>query len=679
MAKADVMAGRAYVSLYAKTDQLTKALKTAQKDLNEFGSGIMGIGAGIAGMGAAITTGLTGALLHFADTGSALNDLSASTGISTTALAELGYAADMTGGSMEAVESAIGKMQKNLGGVGEESAKVKAGLEAMGLSVAQISGLAPEEQFQAIAEAIGAIEDPSQQSAAAMAVFGNSGRDLLPMMKDIKALREEARELGIAPSPESIAAADAIGDAIDRVRKVVGSAFFEIGAAVAPMAMELLDGFLTVAKAVRNFIQQNKALVVTVAKVGLALMAAGGVIIGVGSGFAAAGMAISGFLSVMSAFAAVGGVVVSVLGAVGAAVMTVFSPVGLLVAALLSGVYAWARFTESGRAAVSQISTFITETFGGLLTTVKDTFGGIVAAIQAGDLALAGQIALVGLKLVFAQGLEGITGLFGESMGKIASQIMEGDLAGAWSTLGVTILDSVANIASGMVNLFTNAANAVMSKWQETVDGISDYILKAASEGGVMGWALEQISGVNMQEEAARAARLNAQAGAMGMSQDAGIVDSSQYQDPGLEAMKNKVKAAGDAANAMMAGATDATGQAVADATSGQAAEASEAVKSLQAELAALRAQAAEKLAAVQAGEAEKTGSRVAGGFGFGGSGGKASAASFNLASLMSVAGGSFESKQLSALDKSVKAQEKQTEQMDELIVSVQSWSLHHA
>lgn len=679
MAKADVMAGRAYVSLYAKTDQLTKALKTAQKDLNEFGSGIMGIGAGIAGMGAAITAGFTGALMHFADTGSALNDLSARTGISTTALAELGYAADMTGGSMEAVESAIGKMQKNLGGVGEESAKVKAGLEAMGLSVAQIAGLAPEDQFQAIAEAIGGIQDPSQQAAAAMAVFGNSGRQLLPMIKDIRALREEARELGIAPSPESIAAADAIGDAIDKVRKVVGSAMFEIGAAIAPMAAEFLDGFLTIAKAVRNFIQQNKAVVVLVAKVGLALMAAGGVIAAVGGGFIVAGAAISGFLSVMSAFAAVGGVVASVMGAVGAAVMAVFSPVGLLVAALLGGVFAWARFTEAGQATVSGLAGLITETFGSMLTAVTDTFGGIVAAVQAGDLELAGQIAMVGLRLVFAQGLEGITSLFGESVGKIASQIMEGDLAGAWSTLGVTILDSVANITSGMVNLFTNAANAVMSKWQETVDGISDYILKSASEGGLMGWALEQVSGVNMQEEAARAARLNAQAGAMGMAQDAGIVTSSDYQDPTLEALKNKVKAAGDAANAMMDSATAATGQSVADATTGQAAEASEAVRSLQAELAALRAQAAEKLAAVQAGEAEKTGSRVAGGFGFGGSGGKASAATFNLASLTASAVGSFESKQLSALNKAAKSQEKQAEKTDELIVAVKSWSLHHA
>ena len=677
MSRADISAGRAYVSLFVKNG-IPEALKKAKEQLDGFGSSVVGLGAKVAGMGTAIVGGLTGAILHFADAGSALNDMSARTGIGTTALAELGYAAGMAGASMESVESGVKKMQKNMGGIGPESKKAQEALAAMGLSMDMISGLAPEDQFQAIAESIGSIQDPSQKAAAAMAVFGGTGTELIPMMENIRELRAEARELGIAPSPESIAAADAIGDAIDRVKAVVSSAVFEIGAALAPMASDFLDAFVKVAKAVRNFVQQNKAMIVTVAKIGLVLMAAGGSLIAIGGAFIAAGAAIGGVVSVMSAIAAAGSVAMSVLGVVGAVIGSILSPVGLLVALLGAGVYAWARFTQGGQDAVSGLSTIIGETFGAISTTVTETLGGIVAAIQAGDLTLAGQIAMIGLRLVMMQGLEAIHSLFGEAWGTLASQLLSGDFAGAWSTFGSMILDTMAGVASGMVSLFSNAANTVMAKWQQTVNKISDFILESASQGGVMGWALEQISGVNMQEEGARAARLNAQAGAMGLAQDAGVVTSAEYQDPALEAMKAKVAAAGEAAKAAMDASTEATGTALADATAGSAAETSNSVKALQAELAALQAEAAAKLAAVKSGQAESGGKSAGGMFGGGGSGGKVSAASFNLAQLAMSSGRSYEYKQLAASQKQVTLQEQAVDIGWQTLGAISGWSLHH-
>lgn len=677
MAKADIMAGRAYVSLYVKNG-IPEALKKAQEQLDGFGSSVVGLGAKVAGMGAAIVGGLTGAILHFADAGSALNDLSARTGIGTAALAEFGYAAGMTGTEIASFESGVKKMQKNLGGIGPESKKAQEALAAMGLSMDMISGLAPEDQFQAIAESIGRIQDPSQKAAAAMAVFGGSGTELIPMMENIRELRGEARELGIAPSPESIAAADAIGDAIDRVKAVVSSAVFEIGAALAPMASDFLDAFVKVAKAVRNFVQQNKSMIVTAAKIGLVLMAAGGALIAIGGAFIAAGSAIGGLLSILSAFGAVVGAAMTAIGLIGAILGAVLSPVGLLVSALAIGVINWEKFAQGGQDAVTGLSTIIGETFGAISTTVRETLGGIVAAIQAGDLMLAGQIAMIGLRLVMMQGLEAIHSLFGESWGALASQLLSGDFAGAWATFGSMILDTMAGVASGMVSLFSNAANAVMAKWQQTVNKISDFILESASQGGVMGWALEQISGVNMQEEAARAARLNAQAGQMGLAQDAGVVTSAEYQDPALEAMKAKVAAAGEAAKAAMDASTEATGAALADATAGSAAETSDSVKALQAELAALQAEAAAKLAAVKSGQSESGGKSAGGMFGGSGSGGKVSAASFNLAQLAMSSGRSYEYKQLAATQKQVSLQEQAVDASWQMLGAISGWSLHH-
>jgi len=683
MSKADVMAGRAYVSLYAKND-VSKTLAKLKTELNDFGSSIMGIGAKVAGMGAAITGGFTAALVHFANVGSELNDMSARTGISTTALAELGYAAGMTGTEMTSLESGVKKMQKNLGGIGPESKKAHEALAAMGLTMDQISGLAPEDQFQAIAESIGAIEDPSQQAAAAMALFGGSGTDLLPMMKNIKELRAEARELGIAPSPESVAAADAIGDAIDRLKAVISATVFEIGAAIAPMAMEIMDGFLVAVKAVKKFVSENKALIVTAAKVGAVLMAAGGAIIAIGSAFVGAGMAIGAIMSAVSAFGAAFGVVMSVIGAIGSILMSLASPIGILAVALVAGAYAWTQFTQSGQEAVSGLMGFVNETFGGMLTSVTDTMGGIADAIKSGDLMLAGQIAMVGLRLVFTQALEGIHSLFGDTLGTMAGQLLDGDFAGAWSVLGSSILDSVATMTAGVVGLFTSAANAVANKWADTVNQISDYILESASQGGMMGWALEQVSGVNMQEEVARGQRIEAQRRAAGMKPDTGgdIVDSSQFNV--TDGVKNRIAEITAAIDSKMAGMTDATGQGLADQTDGKGAAVSANIEALQAELAALRSQASTKLAEMNSGAAESGAGAGSGSAAGGGEGqrtaGKSSVASFSLGALAQMAGrGGIEGKQLAATEKAAKASEKQLEKTDVLIASVQGWGLHHA
>ncbi len=665
MAKADVSAGKAFVSLYVKND-ISKSLTKLKTELNDFGSSILGIGTKVAGMGLAITGSLTAAVMHFANVGSELNDMSVRTGISTTGLVELGYAAKQTGSGMETVETAVKKMQKSLGEIGPESKAVGDALGKIGLSVQELSGLSPEDQFQAIAEGIADVEDPTKRAALALTMFGRSGTELLPMIEDIKALRAEARELGIAPSPESIAAADAVGDAIDKMKAVVSSAVFEIGSALAPMALDIMESLTLAAKTVRKFVTENKSLIITAAKVGAVLTVVGSAIVAIGTVFIGAGMAISGLLSTLSLFGGAIGIITSLLA-------VVLSPVGLLVAALVAGAYAWTRFTSAGQEAVTGLVDVVTGTFGGMLTTVTDTMGGIMDAIRAGDLALAGHIALVGLKLVFAQGLDSITKLFGETIGKLTSQVLTGDFAGAWSTLGATVLDSIATMSAGMVTLFSNAANAVMNKWQETVNAISDYILQASTEGGAMGWALEKVSGVNMQEEAARGKRIEEERRKKGMKPDNNLItDSTQYQDPALQALKDKVKAAGDAANAMMTDATDATGQALEDATQGQAETASAEVMALQAELAALKAEASGQVAAINSGNTE---SGYESGYGAGGGssdvGMKGSAGTFSLAELASSAGQGVAQKQLSVAQEQKKLQEKALMQGEQMLLSM--------
>jgi hypothetical protein len=682
MAKADIAAGKAYVSLFVKKSEFTKALEKAKKELTEFGTKIMGIGAGISAMGGAITGSLSGALLHFAKVGDELDKMSLRTGVSATTLAELGFAAEQSGTDIGSVESALKRMARNLGDIGPEGAKTTAALEAIGLSSERLQRLSPEDQFQLIAERIGDIQDPTRRAAAAMAVFGEGGRQLLPMLENIRELRQEARDLGIAPSPESVAAAAQVTDAINRVRRVIGATIFEIGAAIAPMAQEALAGFLQVVSAVRKFIVANKALVVTAAKVGAVLLVAGTAIMGIGAAFIGAGLAIGGLLSAMSAVAAVGSLVVSIMGAVSAVLGALLTPVGLIVVALVAGAIAWARFTESGKIAVSTLVNSAMGLFNDLRKTITDTMGGIVTAIQAGDLALAGQIAMVGLRLVFQQGLDAINGLFGEAIGSIVGKLLSGDISGAIATLGSTILDTWAQVTSGLVGMMTTAANAIADKWADTVNQIANKILEMASQGGVVGKLFEKVTGVNMQEETARAQRLEQQRRDRGLAPQTDGIDSQiaagTFKDPAVEAIKDRIKAITAQIDEGREAVTDATGQALADATSGQADATSENVRKLKAELEALRKEAADKLEAARKESESKSedepdddeSPKV-------GAIGRSSAVATNLMSLQTAMNGP-QDRQIKLAEKQVKKTEMQLEKMDLLIAATERNRLAH-
>ena len=67
MTRADVMAGRAYVSLYMKQDQLTRGLQNARQNVSKFGSDMMALGTKMVAMSAAIATPIGFSVAKFSE------------------------------------------------------------------------------------------------------------------------------------------------------------------------------------------------------------------------------------------------------------------------------------------------------------------------------------------------------------------------------------------------------------------------------------------------------------------------------------------------------------------------------------------------------------------------------------------------------------------------------------
>jgi len=487
--KREIEAGRAFVRLFLKNDlrrQLSGAIKAAGAKLQSFGRGTMMAGAGMVAGGAALLAPLAMAVKSFAAQGDTLDKMAKRTGIAGSALAELSFAAEQSGTNLGTFEVGLRRMQRSLTDAKLGLKSATDGLNLAGLSVEQFEGLSPEEQFQKLADGIAGIEDPSKRAAASMMLFGRSGTMMLPMLENLRELRQEARDLGISPDEQDIENAAKVTDAINRVRRVIKQMFFDIGAGLAGPALGFLEIAKKIAMAVGKFAKRNAPLLISVAAIGTALVVAGTALTVFGAAIWGVGLALS---------------------ALGSVVGMVLSPMGLLVATVVGGTVAWLKFTTSGQRAWGSLKAAVVP----IINTLMSTFTGVKDALMSGDWEVAGKIAMTGLRLAVLQGLDAIRKAFPNTFASVLRAIghigdgivtvwrkVTGFLTQQWNAWGKQTLGTAIEVIGRIPQM-----------WQDAVQGMANWMLKTSAEGGVLGKIMSKILGVDMAEVQAERNRLN--------------------------------------------------------------------------------------------------------------------------------------------------------------------------
>lgn len=160
-------------------------------------SSLQGISIGAAAMGVGIAAAASAAYQLAAKVsaaGAQIAIMSDRAGMSTTGFQRLSYAAAQSGVDVGKVASAAQHLGEKLA-VGDRGAV--AALAALGLRFEAIRDLTPENQITTISEALRKVSDAGAQSAASVALFGDAGRDVLPVLRrDLTALGDEAERLG---------------------------------------------------------------------------------------------------------------------------------------------------------------------------------------------------------------------------------------------------------------------------------------------------------------------------------------------------------------------------------------------------------------------------------------------------------------------------------------------------
>ena len=393
-----IRAGRAFVELFADDSKLVRGLKRASAKLKAFGESVRNMGLKLAGLGAAIATPLLASTKVFAKMGDDLAKMSARTGFTVETLSELGFAADLSGASMEVLEIGIRRMQRTLADAASGMASARESLSLLELTADDLAGLSPEQQFKLLAERISQIEDPTLKAALAMGIFGRSGTQLLPLFasgaRGIEVLQAEARRLGLTMSGEDAKAAEEFSDALNRLWQVVKMGVFNIGAALAPTLQMVAEKIMHVAMVVSAWIKQNRQIIVTVLKVAA-------VVVAVGIALTVLGTIISGLGTMLGVLITVVTTVVAVLKVLAAVITFLISPIGLVIAAVAAlGAYL-VYATDIGAKALAWLG----DRFNVLKEDALSAYQGIADALAAGDISLAVKILWLTIKMEWTRGV----------------------------------------------------------------------------------------------------------------------------------------------------------------------------------------------------------------------------------------------------------------------------------
>lgn len=475
--RSDIQAGSAFVRLYVKNNELIKGLKNAGERLTNFGAGISVVGGAIAGIGSSLLGPILAASDAFAESGDQINKMSQRTGAGVSALAELRYAAGQSGTSLEDLEGGMVKMSKAIDDARAGSKGATETMRRLGVSMGDLDA-PPEAQLELFADRLASISDPSEKAALAMEVFGKKGTGLLPLFADgakgIRDLRQEAVDLGLSFGQDQADQATALGDAWDRVKSGLAGAVFQIGGALAPTLTDLLGIVKNGVVILGQWIRQNSQLFLTAAKVGAALVIIGTGIAGIGALFIGAGAALTGFATILTTIGT----------AIGTAVAFLASGPGIIVAAVVGGVTAFATLTNTGREAVSTI----VDAFWSLLDTGKLAWGGIVDALVAGDLALAGQIAIAGLNVVWQQAVEYFDGIWQQSKFLFLATWNEAtaEIGGVFLSAFYGVQTAWVATISALESVWLDFRTALLNGWQSIQQGIGDTIIAAAEKSGAV-------------------------------------------------------------------------------------------------------------------------------------------------------------------------------------------------
>lgn len=249
-----------------------------------------------------------------------LNTLSKQTGLTTEDLQKMQYASELVDVSVDDIAGSMSKMRRAMATDGKQDVFAQ-----LGVSVRDGTGALRDSStvFYEVLDRLGKVGNETERDALAMEIFGRSADQLAGIIDDggasLKALGEEAENLGLILDQDTLDAMNRVNDSLDRLKAQAQGQFAKAGAAALEALTPAIEGIVTALSKVLEFIGNMSPELIKIITVVAGVVAL-----------------ISPVAAIIAKIAGLLATLAPLLPAIGAALAAIVSPIGLTIAAVVA-------------------------------------------------------------------------------------------------------------------------------------------------------------------------------------------------------------------------------------------------------------------------------------------------------------------------------------------------------
>lgn len=324
---------------------------------------------------AGLVVAIGGAALKSAAWADDLNTLSKQTGLTTEDLQKMQYASELVDVSVDDIAGSMSKMRRAMATDGKQDVFAQ-----LGVSVRDGTGALRDSStvFYEVLDRLGKVGNETERDALAMEIFGRSADQLAGIIDDggasLKALGEEAENLGLILDQDTLDAMNRVNDSLDRLKAQAQGQFAKAGAAALEALTPAIEGIVTALSKVLEFIGNMSPEVIKVVAIIAAVVAAI-------SPVAAIIAKIAGLLSTLT----------TMFPVIGTALAALTGPMGLIVAGIVALVAAIAFLVKTIyenwdkiKAKLAQARDFVLGIWEAIVEAAKEKINAVIGFVNKG-------------------------------------------------------------------------------------------------------------------------------------------------------------------------------------------------------------------------------------------------------------------------------------------------------
>lgn len=243
--------GSLNVKLGIDTAQFANGVKQAQGTLAGLSNSLKGLAIGAAGAAAGALAGLSIAISRSLTRMDDLGKAAQKIGIPVDQLSKLEYAARLSDVSLESLTTTLARFSRSLSEIGAGGDNdAGAALRAIGVSATDAQGqLRPTAAIiEDVAEQFATMRDGANKTALAIALFGKSGAEMIPLLNGgreaIRGAGEELQRFGGVVTPEAAKQAETFNDNLTRFQTAADGLTQQLVNHLLPAVVDLTEKLL---------------------------------------------------------------------------------------------------------------------------------------------------------------------------------------------------------------------------------------------------------------------------------------------------------------------------------------------------------------------------------------------------------------------------------------------------